>query len=134
VIVVDTNVITYFFINGDYTQLVEQLLQKDNEWHAPLLWNSEFRNVLTSHMAVKSMGLEKARQLAVKAESLMMGREHSVHSESVLQLASSSKCSAYDCEFVALAQDLDIPLVTTDNRLVKRFPKVAVALKNFVVG
>ena len=131
-IVVDTNVISYFFINGDYTELAEQLLKQDNDWHAPLLWKSEFRNVMTSYMAFKSMSLEKALRLAAKAESQMMGREHSVSSESVLRFASSSKCSAYDCEFVALAQELSVPLVTTDDDLLRKFPKMAIHLKDFV--
>jgi predicted nucleic acid-binding protein len=132
VIVVDTNVISYFFINGDYTDFAEYLLKKDDEWHAPILWNSEFRNVIASHMAYKAMSLAKALQLANKAESLMMGKEHTVNSESVLRLASSSKCSAYDCEFVALAQALGIPLITTDDRVVKAFPRIAFRLKDFV--
>jgi len=37
-------------------------------------------------------------------------------------LAASSGCSAYDCEFVAAAQQLDAPLVTADRALRKGFP------------
>ena len=132
-IVVDTNVISYLLITGPYTELVEQLLQQDSDWHAPLLWRSEFRNVVASHMAFKPMSLEKALRLAAKAEFQMMGREHSVSSDSVLRLASSSKCSAYDCEFVALAQGLSILLVTTDRDLVKKFPRLATHLEDVVV-
>jgi predicted nucleic acid-binding protein len=40
-IVVDTNVITYLLIAGDFTDLAEQAFRKDGEWHAPLLWKSE---------------------------------------------------------------------------------------------
>src|SRR5262249_33433229 len=96
----------------------------------PILWNSEFRNVIASYMAYKSMSLARALQLVARAQSHMMGREHSVDSESVLRLAFSSKCSAYDCEFVALSQALRIPLITTDARLIKAFPKIAFSLKD----
>ena len=46
-IVVDTNVIGYLFLSSDQSVLAERALQKDNEWAAPILWRSEFRNVLT---------------------------------------------------------------------------------------
>jgi predicted nucleic acid-binding protein len=36
-----------------------------------------------------------------------------------------------DCEFVALAQQLDVPLVTSDAQLLKAFPQVAVSLDAF---
>jgi len=43
-----------------------------------------------------------------------------------------SGCSAYDCEFVALAKGMETPLITTDKNLIKAFPAVATHLKNFV--
>ena len=131
-IVVDTNVITYLLIPGDYTDLAEQALRKDGEWHAPLLWRSEFRNVIASHMAFKSMRLETGPELAAKAEFIMSGREHAVTSDSVLRSASASKCTAYDCEFITLAQEFRVPLVTTDRVLVKKFPKAALLLRDFL--
>ena len=39
-----------------------------------------------------------------------------------------SDCSAYDCEYVALAIALDVTLVTMHSKLLKSFPKHAVAL------
>jgi predicted nucleic acid-binding protein len=39
-----------------------------------------------------------------------------------------SDCSAYDCEFVALAVQLEIKLVTMDKKLLKSFPQLVVAL------
>jgi len=49
-----------------------------------------------------------------------------------LELAYRTQCSAYDCEYVALAQELDVPLVTADKQLVAAFPKTAVSLEKFV--
>jgi len=39
-----------------------------------------------------------------------------------------SDCSAYDCEFMALAMKLDTRLVTVDKKLLRAFPKRAVGL------
>ena len=62
----------------------------------------------------------------------MAGREYSVVSQQVIQLAKESGCSAYDCEFVSLAMDLGIPLVTADRQILRAFPNVAMTPKLFV--
>ena len=57
-----------------------------------------------------------------KAEAILSAHEQPVSSEQVLTLASSSRCSAYDCEFVAAAQQLGVPLVTEDRMILSAFP------------
>ena len=52
-------------------------------------------------------------------------------SEQVLQLASSSRCSPYDCEFVAAAQQLGVPLATVDRAILAAFPHLARSLDQF---
>ncbi len=63
-----------------------------------------------------------------------MPNEHLVASESVfaLALARASHCSAYDCEFVALAEALSVPLVTEDKLIMKAFPTRAFTMKDFL--
>jgi predicted nucleic acid-binding protein len=51
-----------------------------------------------------------------------------VNSRSVLQLVRGSECSAYDCEFVALAMELGLKLVTMDGQVLRAFPDGAVGL------
>lgn len=62
----------------------------------------------------------------------MMGREMDVKSVDVLQLVSESKCAAYDCEFVALAIELDTVLVTQNKKVLREFPSVAVSADDFL--
>ncbi len=45
---------------------------------------------------------------------------------------SESNCSAYDCEFVALASDFDIQLVTFDKKIISEFPAIAIHPEDFV--
>jgi predicted nucleic acid-binding protein len=130
-IVVDTNVIAYLFLPGANTEKARSAFLKDPEWAAPLLWRSEFRNVLALYLRKKQLSQAEALGLATEAEKLMHGREYQVSSHSVLGLAAVSKCSAYDCEFVALAEHLRLPLVTSDSGLLKAFPKIAVSLGEF---
>ena len=127
-IVVDSNVVACLYLPGEHTARAEALLERDADWAAPLLWRSEFRNILAGYMRRKTLGFEAARQLQFEAESLLAGAEHEVDSRLVLELVRDSDCSAYDCEFVALAMTLGVKLVTMDAKLLKAFPKFAVAL------
>ena len=130
-IVVDTNVIGYLFLSSEQSILAEQALQKDSQWVAPILWRSELRNVLTFYVRQNLITSEQAQRIMNGALELLRGREYEVSSYEVLRLASGSKCSAYDCEFIAIANDLKVPLVTVDRQLLREFPKVAVPLSSF---
>ena len=130
-IVVDTNVIAYLFIEGEMTKVAENALRRDAVWVAPLLWRSEMRNVLVASIRVGRLTLADAQRVMDAALSLMRGREYDVPSAQVLALAAAHGCSAYDTEFVALAQDLGLTLVTSDRRLLAAFPDQAVSLAAF---
>ena len=93
----------------------------------PLLWRSEFRNSLIGLVRAYALPLDDALTIIDEAERWLSGREYSVLSRQVLTLANRSGCSAYDCEFVALAQDLEVPLVTNDRQVLKAFPTTAVS-------
>lgn len=67
-----------------------------------------------------------------EAERWLAGQEYSVVSRQVPSLASRSGCSTYDCEFVALAQDLNVLLVTTDRLVLKAFPAIATTPASYV--
>ncbi|MDP3798146.1 MAG: type II toxin-antitoxin system VapC family toxin [Polaromonas sp.] len=127
-IVVDTNVLAYLYLPGDFTADAENLLQRDSEWVAPLLWRSEFRNILAGYIRRKTLTVDQAINLQSEAESLLSGAEFEVDSRAVLELVQSSDCSAYDCEFIALATKLNTKLVTMDGKLLRAFPARAVAL------
>ena len=127
-IVVDSNVLAYLYLPGEYTAAAEALLEHDPEWAAPMLWRSEFRNILVGYMRRKAISFEQANSLQREAESLLEGSEFEVDSLTVFELARDSDCSAYDCEFVALAMKLDTKLVTMDKKLLRAFPKRAIAL------
>jgi predicted nucleic acid-binding protein len=131
-IVVDTNVIGYLFLSSEQSLSAEQALKKDSEWAAPILWRSELRNVLALYLRKNLVTLQQAQSIMNSALELLRGREYEVSSYEVLRLVSESKCSAHDCEFIAAASDLKVPLVTIDRQLLREFPSVAVSLKSFI--
>jgi len=128
VIVVDSNVLASLYLPCEHTGAAEALLAQEPDWAAPLLWRSEFRNILAGHLRRGVLGLEQAHALQAEAEHLLAGAEYEVDSASVLSLVRDSDCSAYDCEFIALAMALGTRLVTMDARLLKAFPRLALPL------
>lgn len=133
-IVADTNIIGYLFLNSILTDQAARALQKDPNWSAPFLWRSEFRNVLSLYVRRQILKLEDSQRVMAVAIRLMQNHEYEVASDQVLNLAAFSGCSAYDCEFVALAKDLALPLITVDKQILKRFPETAVSLEQFITS
>lgn len=131
-IVVDTNVISYFYLSSEYSGLADKLFMKTSVWAAPMLWRSEFRNVLSFYVRKEIITLQDAIEIFETAASLLQQNEYEINSIQVLKLSKVSGCSAYDCEFVNLAQDLNVPLVTMDKKLLDAFKETAVSLQEYI--
>jgi len=130
-IVVDTNVIGYLFLSSGQSLFAERALKMDSQWAAPLIWRSELRNVLALYMRKNIIKLEHAQRIMDSALDLLRGREYEVSSYDVLSLASESGCSAYDCEFIAVAHELKVSLLTSDKQLLQKFPEATISLSDF---
>ena len=130
-IICDTNVLAYLFLKGTYSPQAKALLQSDPVWAAPPLWRSEFRNILATYMRQGHLTSENALSIMQEAESFMGGNEIPVDSEEVIALTAASKCSAYDCEFIALAKRYDLKLYTSDKQILTGFPTQTCDLKTF---
>ena len=132
VIVVDTNIIAYFTLKTEYVGLIERVLSKDSNWIVPYVWRFEFRNVLVTYLRRRMINLYEAVETFQKADDMLVGRQFDTDSYQVLELAILSGRSAYDCEFVALAEQHRVPLVTADVPLQKSFPKIALSIEDFL--
>ena len=121
-IVVDVNVLAYLLIPGKFTEAAEQLLTEDSAWVVPRLWRSELRNILATYLRLNQMDLADAALIFQRATELVGAEEYELETTDVLRLSKESNCSAYDSEYVALAEFLDVVLVTADGKLAKAFP------------
>jgi predicted nucleic acid-binding protein len=128
-IVVDTNVIAYCWLRGERTPQAHRLRRLDADWHVPVLWRSEFRNVLTGYLRDGSLPAMQARQVMAAAEAAFARGEHHLPSDRVLDIVGRSRLSAYDAEFVALAEILDVTLVTEDRAILGAFPDRAIDIE-----
>lgn len=131
-IVVDTNVICYRWTSSPNSAAAETALAKDPHWIAPLLWRSEFRNIVALAIKKKALTIHAAQEIVRRAEASFERSEFAVSSDAVLQLVARSNCTAYDCEFVALAHAERVQLVTADRQILHEFPEVAISLNRFV--
>ena len=124
-VVVDTNILAYYWLPGQRTEEAVALRRSTDDWYAPKLWRSEFHNILAGYLRRGGIGPDAAGVLIRAAEGELADFECEIDSVAVMELVSESDCSAYDCEFVALARSMGIPLVTEDRSILRDFPGTA---------
>ncbi|MGH9487670.1 MAG: type II toxin-antitoxin system VapC family toxin [Terriglobales bacterium] len=123
----DANVIAYYCVAGTFQHEAALALRGMHEWHSAELWCSELRNALAGYMRSRGLPLATAQSFWADAEQCM-ARSYRPPGSRVLELAASSGCSAYDLEYVALAQQLRAPLITMDREVLRAFPDEATPL------
>ena len=82
----------------------------------------------------KWISAEAARSSLERIESRIVAGFRDVPMKDAMQLAVECGISAYDAQFVVLARQLGVFLVTEDGRLRKRFPDVAISMQAFIDG
>ncbi len=133
-IVVDTNVIHYCWVRGQNTAIAQAVRRQDPDWHAPILWRSEMRNVLAGYLRRGLLTRTQVVRILRAADQAMADGEHIVADDLVLDIVAHTALTAYDAEFVALATGLGVPLVTADKAVLKAFPEQALTMEAFLTG
>jgi len=133
VIVVDVKVLVYLWIPGEHTERAEDLYRFDPHWVSSVLWRSEFRNALAGYLRTDQLPLSQSITCIQNAERQMKDAEVSAPSDAVMEKVASSTCSAYDCEYVVIAEKLGCRLSTEDKKVLREFPATALALSKFQV-
>ena len=113
-IIVDAMNLGYLLLSHpSFSEDVREMARVDDERCAPPLWRSELRNTFMQHVRAtdpdipaSDLTLSGAVERMRAAEALIGERTFDVKSEPVLRLADGSGYTAYDCEYVALAQRL----------------------------
>lgn len=116
-IVADTNLVVALACRTDATPLADAVWAKDSEWATPPLWESEFRNATLGMIRAGIIGAktaEAAFKFAVDRIEVF-----AVDTGTVLRLAETHNLTAYDAEFAALAEWLNVMAVSFDPDLIK---------------
>ncbi len=131
-IVVDTNVISYLLLpNEKYGRLSETLFEQDKNWIAPSLWYYEFFSVLTVYFRQSIIDEDFFSLLLSKALDII-DTENIVDLNKIIGIIKNSGLSAYDAQYVALANEKGLPLITQDRKILSEFPNIAVSLEDFI--
>ncbi len=127
-LIVDTNVVAYLLIEGDYTAAARSLHRRDDDWRSEAFIMVEFINMLAASIAAKRMDSVLAQRFLAETTSLLHGKLAAVRHDSVLLMALQYRVSAYDALFLALAQQLNRRLITEDAKLRAAAPKLTRSL------
>ena len=130
-IVVDTNIIVYFLISGDQTALAREARRRVPQWMAPTLWRYEFMNVLVTYIRNGGTPPTAAIETWRQAVGRLAIREQNAPPEQALLLAYENQISAYDAQYVALAINRNLPLISEDRALQRKFPSIVRSLQDF---
>jgi predicted nucleic acid-binding protein len=122
VIVVDTNVLAYAVLPGDSSTLVDRVAAHDPDWIAPPFWRLELANLLATAIRARGLSLDGAVAAFSYAERLVSDADLDPSIDERLEMATRGGVSAYDAEFVLVAEKLDLLLITADRRLARAFP------------
>lgn len=131
-IVVDATVLLDFLLGDPTGGIAAEVLATDPRWAVPLLWRSEVANVLATRMRHGERTLEMALGCLAAGSRIVEGKEHPVSHDRVLRACAASGCTAYDCEYVVLAETLGVPLVTGDTQILAAYPGLALTPEAFV--
>lgn len=131
-IVVDSNVMAARNLTTVLTREAEQVEEMDPVWVVPPLWRYEFQNILAKAMWTRQLTLQDAMRAWTRVADQIAGNECEPSPERVIELTSHYRVTGYDANFIALAMHLGVPCVTEDQELHRKFPAVAVSMKNFL--
>ena len=88
-------------------------------------------NVLATCTQHGLLDLAEASRLWQQADRRLRPAERPVSMAAALRLATESRISAYDAQYVTLALQLRVTCVTEDHSLLRAFPGVAVSMLGF---
>ena len=124
-IVADASAVGALVVPGENSEFSEQLQRVDPTWVAPPLILPELRSVVAKLVRNRLQTTAQGFELLGVALQALEAVTFQPDARRVLELVAASGCSSYDCEYVAVAEELGCPLATTDGRVLRSFPTIA---------
>lgn len=131
-IVVDANIIAYLTIESELSREARMVAEIDPDWRVPPLWRYELTSAVTTMIRAGAMNLVQGKLALEQAGKLFSDSERSIDQTAVLDTAMQYGISAYDAQYVALAQREGVQCLTNDGPLAKKTPGVTVLLRQYV--
>jgi predicted nucleic acid-binding protein len=131
VIVADANLLAYLLVSGPLTAAAERVRAKEKIWIAPPLLRYELLNVLARYVIAGQIERDEAARSMKRGVAMVELSVLNPDPITILNLSAQSGCSTYDLQYVWLAEETDLPLVTADRKILAAFPNVAVDITDF---
>ena len=131
-IVADTNLVVYATVSSDRSDIAAEVYRRDPLWVAPPFWSVEYRSALVQNVRHERIPRGDAEASWREAVEMVSSTPVPRPPLAAFSLALDRGLSAYDAEFVALAEALGVPLVTSDRGVLRACPGVAVTPEAFV--
>lgn len=132
--VVDAGVAVKPYLNEDLGEVAESLLQGARTgWGSifvPELFYTECANILWKHVRRLNILPAHARRSLVNLTSILLfpvAATNFLHH--ALDLALEHSITAYDASYVALAEELKVPLVTADRKLIGKLKGTGIDIR-----
>lgn len=120
-IVVDCTVVADFFIgDAGMQRSVQNLMEADSEWIAPVLWRYEFGHVLLKEVRAGRMSQVLMDQLLTAGEKLIVESVVDFDASAIAELSHTRNLSFYDASYVWLGQVRGLPFFTRNGKLARK--------------
>src|SRR5436190_1687614 len=117
------------------TELLVRGLSADEAEHALLEAIRKDREALAKKgVWMTQSDLDDALRLFRRGLDLVRLSDRPSDAVGVFNLCQRSGCSGYDAEFIWLAIELNLRVVTADSALIKAFPDIALGIEDFASG
>ena len=124
-IVADSNLIASCVLESEATESALRLRRQDGNWAVPRLWRYEVMNIFATLTRTGRLAPGMAERLYGPLEDALRAGERDSSPASVFALCEKHGITAYDAQFVALADALECPLYTQDKELLRKVPRLA---------
>jgi len=133
-IVVDANILVGFMCMPAHQPLAGRARTRDACWVLPPLWKHEFLNAIALLVRHRHFTAADAAAIWIEGSAAFEPNEHAPDLAAALHLALVHGITTYDAQYVVLAEMLNVPLLTEDRELLRKFPRRAVSLETFCGG
>ena len=131
-IVADTCLIAHLFNETEKTKSAQDILEKDSDWIVPSLWQEEYANILSKLARKENRDIKQVLSHFQYTVEQLQDHECLVDNQQALEISIFYKISVYDSHFVSLALDFNVLLITEDKEVLKRCPKLALNMRDFL--
>jgi predicted nucleic acid-binding protein len=130
-IVVDASVVAFLFIEGEESATVRKLYQFDPEWVTPPILNHEMLTILAA-VGTAEGDAGAVESIWREVRGVLGSRQQVPDPVRSLRLAVESGVSGYDAQYLALASQLHLPLVSCERGLLEAFPGKVVSPQSYL--